>query len=190
MKRILILTGAVLAAVNLYAQGVVTFANSATLSPVIDIYTGQKIVAGSTFQAALFYAPDSATAPDMDAMVRIGGPANFGPSAGAYSGGGRTTPASTAPGAYAWFQVRVWETAYGATYDEVMAGTIFINGRLGKAGASNIFRSPTGNPPLLPAVVLANSGLQTMYVGIPEPSSLVLGLLGAGALFLVRRRRS
>ncbi len=192
MKKILILTGAVLAAVDVYAQGVVTFLNNRITSPVIYLNTGQPMMVGSTFQAGLYYAPDSATTPYMEDMIQLGRPANFVPAPGMFSGGNRTTPADTAPGAYAWFQVRVWETAFGASYEAaVWSDPKYVDGvfRAARVGVSNTFRSPTGNPPLLPAVILANSGLQTMYVGTPEPSSLVLALLGAGALLLVRRPR-
>ncbi len=191
MKRLLITVGAVLAAVNMYGQGVVTFANNGSTSPVTDFVTGVKLAAGSTFQVALFYAPDSATAPDISAMIQIGGPASFGPSAGAFSGGGRTTPTDTAPGGSAWFAVKAWETAFGANYDAAVAAAAQNIGgtlRVAKRGESNVFKSGTGNPPLLPAVVLANSGLQGFAVVVPEPSVIGLGLLGIGALALLRRR--
>ena len=91
------------------------------------------------------------------------------------------------------FQVRVWETAYGNSYEAVLANGTQQDGRLGLAGKSNVMRistgNPSGTPPSIPSSLVAN-GLQAFTVDVvPEPSVIGLALLGAAAVFGLRRRQ-
>jgi len=84
------------------------------------------------------------------------------------------------------FQVRVWDSRNGqiATWDQAL-----LTPNL-KVGYSDLFTVPyaltsgIGTPPNL-------EGLQSfqMFMTVPEPSVIALGILGAGCLFMLRRRK-
>jgi hypothetical protein len=105
------------------------------------------------------------------------------PSASAVIGG------ITSESQRATFQVRVWDTRNGTilTWDQALAtaGEIY--------GYSDLFTVPyrlgataAGQPNPAPYL----QGLQSFNVQVvPEPSVIALGVLGAGCLFLLRRRK-
>jgi hypothetical protein len=185
MKKILIVTAmAALVAVNSFGQGSVVFSNSG--GQAITRSSGGSVPTGSTYQAELMYAPDGTASADFDSMaVRVGNAANFGPTAGYFSGGGRTIDSITPAGGFGLFQVRAWSTAVGTSYADV------VSKNQGEAGKSGIIRVDTGNPLIgEPAAGLVAAGLQSFVVSpVPEPSAIALGILGAGTLLLLRRRK-
>lgn len=179
------------ASLNLYAQGTVAFQNASS-SLVLNGRTSTSVVAADGIVAGLYWAPTT----DANNLRMIGAITDVGrisgnPVAGRFLGGTRTTGTETAGGAQAWFQVRAWESAYGATYEAAVAAPA-QNGRLALRGESNKFLVTTGNPNATPpgtATRLDTSGLLGFTVVVPEPSVIALGLLGAGALLLLRRRK-
>src|SRR5262249_23622261 len=120
MKTFLYALLVVLARVDLYGQGTVTFANVGV--PFTNVLTMMPIAAGTAFRAGLYYLPDHGVMPpssDFDLAnggVYLGANVNFLPG-GVFNAGTRTTPATTPPGGSAWFQVRLWETAFGTSYE-------------------------------------------------------------------------
>jgi hypothetical protein len=128
------------------------------------------VASGSAFKAALYYAPDAASPPADSAFSQVGAAVDFGPSTGYFHGGLRTTPATTTPGGAAYFQIRVWEAAYGATYEAAIA-TPNIGGRPALRGISNKVRVPaTGNPGTFPPQLpppLTWHGLQGFTITYP-----------------------
>jgi hypothetical protein len=185
MKKLLITAAAVLATLNMYAQGTVTLANSSTSPVYIDTVGGATKASGSAYSVGLYYAPDGVT--DDTLFTLLAPTASMSAAPGIYSAGPRTAP-TTAAGGFGMFQVRVWSAASGATYeDAVLSGA-------GKAGKSNIVRVDTGDPTSVPPGTpgsLAASGLAPMAVTtiVPEPSTIGLGILGVGTLLLLRRRK-
>lgn len=97
------------------------------------------------------------------------------------------------------FQIRGWTLAAGATYEEALinaggfAGTVLV----GTSGIGQVTPA-TGSNPQIPNLFAANPGSPD-YAGqltsgftltpVPEPSSIALGLLGLGAVALIRRRK-
>jgi len=191
MKKLVIMAAAIFATVNVFAQGTVNF-SSIGGQGITNILTGQRVILGSAFQVQLYYAASNSPArPEDSALMPLAGVASIGPIAGIFSGGTRTAPVSP-PGTLAWFQVRAWETAYGASYEEALARGA-IGGRLALTGKSNIVivntSDPTISPAETPASLVAAGLLGFMVAPIPEPSVIGLGLLGAGALLMLRRRK-
>jgi hypothetical protein len=191
MKKILIVAAmAGLVAANSFGQGSVIFSNSGGAPVTIDDNAALRAPAGSTYRVELVYAPDGTATADFDSMaVRVGAAANFGPTPGSFSGGGRTVNNLTPAGGFGLFQVRGWTSAYGTDYTTgVAAGS---QGGLNKAGKSNIVRVDTANPLIgEPDVSIVAAGLQGFSLTtVPEPSAIALGLLGAGTLLLLRRRK-
>lgn len=194
MKKLILTAVTALVSLNLYAAdcsdptgGTVAFQN-ASGSVVFNNHTGANVVAADGIRVALYWAPLS----DPDNFCQIGAMASVGvPIAGRFSGGTRTTGAETPAGTAGWFQVRAWELAYGATFEDAIAAP-GQGGRVALRGQSSAFQSATGNPnaqPPIAPVNLATSGLPGFAVDVPEPSVIALGLLGAGALLLLRRRK-
>lgn len=178
MRKLLILTACALSAVGALAQGTVNFASTGA-----QIFlAGGTAAPASAFTVGLYYGVAGTT--DPAALVLLSPTKALGPVAGRFLGGTITTPATTAPGASAVFEVRGWSTGYASYEAAASSGiaTVFV-------GRSGIFNNATGNPTSVPpgtpaALVFANVTLNP----VPEPSTIVLGLLGVGAL-LIRRRK-
>lgn len=210
MKKLIVLAIMATGSLNLFAQGTVVFGNVAAGKAVTSSRTGQPLPVGTAYKVALYWLPDNGTnivsgnqvvwtstdAPTTAVFDAVLATPNAGneyidillpsvgfSSPGFFSGGVRSAPIAGA--SFAWFQVRAWETAYGATYEAARD-----SGRDALIGTSNIFRSKTGDPVnAVPAVNLATTALQGFVVApVPEPSVLGLGILGVGALLLLRRR--
>jgi hypothetical protein len=164
-------------------EGSVVFSNSGGQPITICDETGvYRVPIGSTYKAALYYAGDGVT--DESQFLQIGGSANFGPTPGYFSGGGRTVPVQPC-GGFAMFQVRAWEAAHGATYEEA------FNSGIAKLGKSNIFRVDTANPIYADAPTgLVASGLLGFQISsptcVPEPH-LTLWLLSIPPLLFALR---
>lgn len=182
-----------LTAASLFGQGTVAFLNNSA-SSVSNITTLARVVGGTTFRVALYYLPDSANAPtadDFTAANTVIGQGFFSGAPGIFNVGARTAP-TPEPGGVGWFQVRAWESVYGATWDLAVSAPA-QGGRLALAGTSNVIKVTLGNPTTVPpgtAGSLTGSGLLSFYVvPVPEPSVIGLGLLGVGALLMLRRRK-
>lgn len=191
MKKLVIMAAAVFATVNIFAQGVVNFSNIGATQRVTNSMTGATAAIGSTFLVQLYYAPDASGGAET-ALMPISPAIGIGPQAGLFSGGFRTAPV-TPPGAFAYFQVRAWESAFGTSYEEALAKGA-VGGRTSLLGKSNIIRVDTADPTITPAegsASLVAAGLAGIVLApvIPEPSVIGLGLLGAGALLMLRRRK-
>jgi hypothetical protein len=194
MKKTLIVSALMACgSLNALAQGSVVFSNAGGQPVVCADGFNTRIPVGSAYQAELMYAPDGTSAAEYDSMaIRIGAPANFGPTAGFFSGGGRTVDSIQPAGGFGLFQVRVWTPAYGQSYNAVLASG---DPRAG-AGKSAIVRVDTGNPTIgEPAASLVAAGLGSIFVTggpacVPEPSTVTLGILAGGTLLFAFRRKS
>jgi len=192
MKKLLITAAAVLATLSSFAQGTVNFSNATGNTTqrvrMDDPNTGALAPAGTTYSFGLYYAADGTSDESMFVMLgaSTGVAGAAGTQTGLYNGGTRTAPTATA-GGFGMFQVRGWETAYGASYELARASN---QGRLGK---SNIVRVDTGDPTTVPAgtpASLTAAGISGFALTpVPEPSAIALGILGAGTLLLLRRRK-
>jgi len=187
-KTLLVCALSLMAAVGSYAQSTVAFANDASsLIRLPGSATAAGVPIGSSYQVELMYAPSGTSAGEFDAIaVRLGAAVSFNPTPGRFNGGGRTAPTAT-PGSAGLYQVRAWETAFGSSYAAV------FNGGQGNAGKSGILTIVGGNPLTTPpgsATSLVSAGFTGFNVApVPEPSAIALGLVGAGALLMLRRRK-
>jgi len=189
MKRLL--TAAVLVATGLaaYSQGTVNFNNRVpSATPAIDA----KIIAengagldGAAWLAQLYFAPGNAAESSLQAVSIAPVPFRTGAAAGyiAVGAAGERILTGVALGGDATVQIRAWNAAAGATYEVASAAA---NGIFGKSNLVNVKTGGVGAPPG-PAADLV--GLQGFTVHpVPEPTTIALGLMGAGLLFLRRRK--
>jgi len=189
MKKLLLISAlAALTSISSYGQGSVTFANGST--SLVRLQDGTAVprqAVGGTYVAELLYAADGTpnTAETFGLVgTRVGATATFGtPAAGVFSGGGRTITQITPPGGFGLFQVRVWDTRGGSSFEESAAA-------LFQVGYSGVVRVDTADPTALPLPTPAPLGLQGFTLSVvPEPSTIALGLLGVGTLLMLRRRK-
>jgi len=191
MKKILsaMLVSAV-ASVAAYAQGTVNFVNlsgNPALNAPVTLSDGATRLAGGTFMAELLGGTSAGSLSLQGAAT----PFLTGGGAGYFNGSTRVIT-GVAEGAVAFLQVRVWNTAYGATY--AIAAAAGAGGQQDAFGLSNVFSVTTGAPnggppPTVPATMVGLQGFSLNTGIIPEPSTFALAGLGAAALLLFRRRK-
>jgi len=181
--------------VSLFAQGTVVFSNVGANKNVqwdanADGVGDRNLATTDGVQLSLWYAPAGTTDRESAAWQMLGNPAAL-IAAGLFSGGNRTVPGAVQGTAYS-FQVRAWETAVYGTAATGWTEAKAANGKISLF--TPILETATGGfgTPPGPAVNLAPLfGAQpNILVGqVPEPSVLALGVLGVGALLMLRRRK-
>lgn len=180
MKRILLIAACIAAMASASAQGLVNFANrnaSGLNAPIFDTDGTTKFAGGTAFLAQL-YAGKTA-----DSLAPIGTTTTFG-SAGFLKASNQTIPASIVTGGGSvWLQIRVWD-ATSATYSDTV-----------KHGISAAWNQPSTadgavSPPPTPADLsgLTSFSMKAGGGAIPEPTTVALGVLAAGALLAFRRK--
>jgi hypothetical protein len=196
MKTTTALATTLLACFGLFAQGTYNLDNSplstqGTVDARIFDYNGTTPLAGTNFFAQLFIGTVSNAA----SLIPQGVIARFYPfgnGAGGYLNPSGTTIRATniAPGALGFVQLRAWTGA--ATYLEAVNTP---GARIGMSSILNLVAGGFGAPPSLPANLV---GLQSFslvgplyqppdqFGNTPEPSTLVLGILG-GIVLLSKR---
>jgi len=196
MKKLLLTAAAILATLNIYAQGtgqgVVGF--SGIGAPADDrIYVTQDastphtsgVAANSAYSYAFFWS-----LPGQNNWTQIGASANFlDAAAGQLAGGNRTINGLPANGAVVDIQVHAWERAFGTSFDSVLAsGNADAN--LGKSVIVTLkSKDPTVTLETVPSLTGQPGWVGFALTPVPEPSVIGLGLLGAGALLMLRRRK-
>lgn len=171
MKKVIIALTSLMVAVSAFAQGTVVFNNR--IPGVVDAkVTFQGKGVGAGFTAELLAGPSA------NQLVALKPTATFRTSPDAALGY-IVAPAealvvpNVAPGGNATIVMRAFN---GATFD-----TSSIRGQ---SAPIVVKLGGEGTPPSLPANLV---GLQAFEL-IPEPSTIALGLLGAAALLLRRRK--
>jgi hypothetical protein len=204
-KQLLVATG-FLAGFQLHGQGTVNFSNVGLNAPVIDALTCAPAVGGTTFSVALYWAPVdplnptvqpfpwafTAQGPTTHVGILIPLTGQYLP--GLYAAGTVFIPGIKPPGSMGWFQVKVWQSAYGNTFEQAVAnpGAEF--------GLSNIILIPTGDPTAIPPTPQTQlTGISPILIPlpigfppcVPEPSALVLAFCGTAILlFSASRHRN
>jgi len=182
MKKLLLLSGLMVAALGTYAQGSLVAANFApgVDAPVTNAMAAPAVRAsGSGFQAQVYIGPAGTTSASALTTNGVGGtttPFQSGAGAGYFLGGARTIEGFAAASVIT-VQVRAWATSAGANWESAVLGR----------GESNLIQVTLGGGALPPANLVGLQGFNV--IAVPEPSSIALGLLGLGAIVLFRRRK-
>jgi len=192
MKKLLLVAAFVATALGAMAQGTVNFKNSTALAnPVFDT-DGTTKLGDSAYVAQLLWSATPtgtfAVTTMSDGSASVAAPFRTGTGAGFWNlGSDPVRLAGVATGAAASFKVQVWNPADGATFAAASA-----KGGA-KVGESSVFTVAStggaGSPPALPSDLSTLTSFSLKVVpNVPEPSTIALGLIGAGALLLRRRK--
>jgi hypothetical protein len=170
VKTFLLIALSMVAGVVSHAQGTVNFNTRVVedniFARAFDL-DGETPLTGPEFRAQLWGGPS------VGAMAPLTDPVMFqDPPFDGYISAGTVVIPAVPPGGEAWLQVRAWYFTTGETWESASA-----------RGESNVITITAGTPPL-PAPNLI--GLRPFI--IPEPSTIVLAVLGAFALLLRRCR--
>lgn len=176
MKKILLMA-ALMACVGAMAQGTFTFKNNVAGSFTAPVSNADGTrLAGNSFYAQLYANIGGSFTP-------VGSPTPFLAN-GFVNGGTVTVPANAIVGGQVTLQMRAWEATTAG-----VAGTYEAAAGAGKKfGQSATFTAAPGNPLSDPPGTPANLVGLTSFSLIPEPSTIALGLIGAAALLLRRRK--
>jgi len=172
MKKLIVLAACLGTAVMALGQGAVNFntkVSSADINAPVDDGLGNLLSGDDGWQAQLLYSDTEG-----GAMMPVGSPVAFrtGNAVGYVSGG--SVDFGLPIGTDVWVQMVAWNQSAG----EYMPGAL-------NTGASNIIPVTLDGPPGTPPNLV---GIQGFSLIVPEPSTMALGLLGAAALMLRRRR--
>jgi len=178
MKKVLLTAFAVMASLSLFAQGTVTYANNSSTKVLLDKGDGSAIVnAGSPYVVGLWYGAAGSTA---DQLTYVGDTSKKSLANGGFLGGTLNLPSA---GTYT-LQLRGWDGSKG-DYAASKAAGVWGDSALWTQGTGN----PTASPSVPPVSIVAAGNFSGMTIHIvPEPSTIALGILGLGGLFLLRRR--
>jgi len=186
MKKLLLLAAATLLAISAQAQGLVNFANigggtaGTVNAPARDTTSGSPgvLASGSAYAAQLYWgAGGTADLTTLTTNGVSGTAASFltGAQAGYFTGGSRSITGASG-GTTVTLQVRAWATATGNSWETATT-----------RGESNPIQFTLATAPATPNNMV---GLTAFNISpVPEPSSIALGLLGLGAVALIRRRK-
>lgn len=176
MKKLLIAAAVLVSVLGAQAQGTIDYGSQA--NPIFNT-DGTTGLSGTGFMTQLYWAP-SATG----TYTAIGNPVSFftGGGAGFWNPGnqGVLTVTGQPGGTVVSVVARAWDVATGATYDAASSK--------GASAPLTITLGGAGAPPSLPADLSGLAGFKLTGAAVPEPSTIALGLLGAGALLLRRRK--
>lgn len=190
MKKILAIGILGLAMIlNVKGQGQVDFRNSNVPGSqfVLD-FDGTKL-AGPSFVAQLYYSTTAngvfTSVTDPAAPFRAVGAGDGFWNPGASSTRNLT---GTIGGQTVFLQVRAWSAAAGTYETALTTGGAHV-------GSSSVFSYVTGgdpqngNPSITAPAMTGFQGFSLSVVPVPEPSTIALGVLGAGSLLFLRRKK-
>jgi hypothetical protein len=194
MKRLIPFLVLLAGTTGAFAQGVVFFNNnnlpSTTAHPDRLVRNtdgapllGSAFADAATFVAQLYWSTDGgASFTAHTAPVSRFRPAGVNP-AGTWVGGNRTLPTGVGGvNVPVTLQVRAWDSAGGTlTYDQALA-----QGRLWGTSRAFTYTQLSSEPPAASDTWMVNFDGFSL---VPEPSVIGLALVGAGALFCLRRRK-
>jgi len=188
MKKLIPFLALTVLASGAYAQGVITFANNVITpnTPYVLDTTGARLT-GTQWAAQLYYG-----ASQTSLAAHTAAPNRFRAAGSALAGTWSTTTGAnrtlTGGGAAVpvFAQVRVWDLNQFATYEAAVAGG-------GITGTSSIFTytQRLSSPPATTDTYMTDASGNPLFqsFAIPEPSVIGLGIIGVGALFMLRRRK-
>jgi hypothetical protein len=189
MKKALTITALIATIASGWSQGVVDVRNSgvsfATTADRLVRDGAGGLLTGTNYIGQLYWALGNVTDENLlSAMTPVPGgnpTVRFRPASttapGTWIGGNRTTGA--AAGSLLTLQIRVWDIAFGNTWEQARGQ--------GQFGTSGLFGYTVPQPSDTPDKYFIENF--RAFNLVPEPSVIILGAIGAAA-FLLRRRKN
>jgi len=185
MKKLIPFLALTVLATGAYAQGVITFANSVLPDTpnryVYDVGGSTRLV-GTQYAVQLYYGASASSL-----AAHTAAPARFRAAGSSLAGtwstatGASRTLTGGGVGVPVFVQARVWNLDQFATYEAALAG----GGIIGTSAVFN-YTQLLSNPPAPTDTYMVNFSSFSL---VPEPSVIGLGIIGVGALFMLRRRK-
>ena len=156
-------------------------------NPVFDT-DGSTVLRGPNGFVGQLYAGTSA-----GSLAAIGNSAAFLNGTTPSTGGGSIS-GGTATGVNAgitsatsgFYQLRVWNTANGSTYE---AASAVVGAKIGSSTVQSLnLNGYASGPPPVPETANLHPSFSLTTVAVPEPATLALGLFGAAGLLFRRRK--
>jgi hypothetical protein len=185
MKKLLLLAALLGFAGSALAQGTIAFANTGNNAFRIWTNNGAGTALGlpvqGRYRIGLYGSTDGGSLQLI--AITTNGPGGFFSSGSPYA-----LPDGYAEGATLTYQLRGWILAAGFSYEEAV-----LFSPIGPFGFSEIATTTLGGGTVIQGALFATTGTQ-LRTGfeirpIPEPSGIALGLLGLGAMTLLRRNK-
>lgn len=190
MKKAIIAIAFWAASVGAFAQGQVNFSSinffttgSSASEPAVYDVGGLTRLDGANFKAQLYWGAATWTGTASGASIGTAPISFFSVADGApgfFDGGAATV--GVAANTSVFVQVRAWNTAAGATYEAAAASP------LGRIGSSAVLALTAGGGTVTPPNLNGLAKFSLVPTVVPEPTTIALGILGAGALLLRRRK--
>jgi len=185
MKKLILSIALVIGATAAFGQGELVFNNN-TATKITNGVPGtpgiQAWAAGPNSLVAIYGLAGNGQ-PASSLVFQPSGVTNLF-AAGLFAGGQRSIAIPAGP---ATIQIRAWSGSAYANYEAATAGRLggdntVVQGQSNPFNMNLVASGTPGNP--------TSAGLNQFNVtGVPEPSSIALGLLGLGAIALFRRRK-
>ena len=160
-----------------HGQGVIVSANT-TDTRILDWRTGEPVEPG-IYTIGLYAGAAGSSESQLTLIATTGiNPLSF--LKGVFNHGTVALPGISGPAAV---QIKAWENEYATYEDAVYHGDLCV-------GKSPVLSVPAVLGLALPGDIVADGGFAGFYVCVPEPSSLILSLLGVfgGLIFLYGRK--
>jgi len=178
-KYIAIAAIALLVGVGARAQGTFSFVNGSPTvdAPIREVNNG-AFLTGSAYKANYYWGPAGTV--DPNALTAGNLAQSFDTADSGYFYG--PTVALAGQTGTVTLQVRAWRASDGATW-------AIANGTPGAhVGQGNLIQVALASGQNPPAQLVGSQGFALTTVAGPEPATMALALMGAGALFIRRRK--
>jgi len=175
---------ACLAAVSAFAQGTVLFNNRITGTLDAPVRNVDGTLLGAGYFAQLWGGASAGSLTAITPVAQFITNPTTQAATGYFAGGERTITGIAAGGA-AVIQVRAW---YGGPTGAIQDWATALSSGVAYGSSATVNLASTGNPATSPPGTPVNMIGLTGFSLVPEPGTYALLALGAGALFLRRRK--
>jgi hypothetical protein len=162
-----------------FAQGQINFFTFNATTSLGQVFSTAGVPAGGTYVGQLYGGLTN----DRATFTAVGTSSVFASNSG-YINSGIVNVAGTFGGQTFFYELRVWDSALASSLETQATG----RGGISSVASLVLGGTPSGGG--TPVPVSNANGFQTYTLApVPEPSTIALGILGAGSLLFLRRKK-